>query len=114
MGTDYTAVFGIGYEITPPIDENDESTHRRYLDYIVEDMYDFEKFVTKTSKYKICGTGDILNGNEEDFRCYIFLKEPFDHGEDLTPLKKELVKYCKIMKIEVRSDFGLHGDLRIS
>ena len=113
MGIDYTAIFGIGYKITSPIDENDESTYRQYLDYVIENMYDFGKFIRKTSKYWIDKTGDDVSGDEEDHEWYIFLKEPFENDFNLMKQQEELLEYCNDMKIEIKSKFDLHGGLYI-
>ena len=71
MGVDYTAMFGIGFQIKPPIDENDKTTYRSTLDGEIDNMYDFGKYVCDSSKYRIEEVGDTYEPNP-NIKFYIF------------------------------------------
>lgn len=114
MGIEYKANFGLGFKISPPIDENDKETYRHTLDGLLEDMYDFAKYVKKSSHYVILTVGDIYEPNAK-IEYFIFIKgcHLFEFGYDLTEAVKELEKYCKNTNIKTIGKFGLYGELFI-
>jgi hypothetical protein len=114
MSINYDAIYGLGYQIECPIDENNEDTYRYTLDGLMRDMFDFSKYVRSSSKYYLTETGDTFDTEETEW--YIFLKEGFPKypDVDLTDAVKKLTEYCQEMKFNIIGKFGLHGGLRIS
>lgn len=111
MGVDYESIFGIGYEIDIPIEE-DESTYRLTPDgRLIEDMYDFSQYVRESSRYWLAETGNIYEC-EPEMKWYIFIKES-NFSPDLTEEKEKLDKYCQEMHIRTRGEFGLYGGMLI-
>lgn len=111
MGVDFSAHFGLGYKIECPIDEENESTYRGTLDGIMDNMYDFSKYVRSSSKYLLLEVGSIY---ENEMEWYIFIKYPFDYGFDLTKEIEKLTDYCKNMEFKTVGNFGCYGGLYIS
>lgn len=112
MGVDFDANFGLGYKIECPIYENKKETYRETLDGVIEDMYDFKKYVKKSSKYILCEVGDTYDNDETEW--YIFMKHPFEHSFDLTDEVTKMTEYCRNMGIKTIGRFGCYGGLLIS
>jgi hypothetical protein len=111
MGIDYRANFGLGYKIESPINESDENTHRHTPDGVIDNMFDFSRYVRSSSKYLLLETGCAYDDNTD---WYVFIKNPFDCGLDLTKEVEELTEYCKNMGFKTVGQFDCHGGLRIS
>ena len=112
MGIDYTAPFGLGYKIKPRIDEDDENTYMHTPDGVLEDMFDFRRYVSKSSKYIICEIGNRYD--DDDTEYYIFIKNPFDSGYNLEKEIETLDEYCNEMGIDTLSKFDCYGGLCVS
>lgn len=101
MGVDYTAIFGMGYQVAEKVlDEDDDFYMDEFLESLCEDK--FEYFDTGQGSY----TGECN-------QWYVVLKDPLKETLDLTEQKNELLKFLNDNEIDIIGNFGLQGGLLI-
>lgn len=95
MGVDYEAVFGIGVEVEA-VDDEDKETDLgekiERLDY--KDLY----------RYRSAG-------DNYDEKYYIFMKNPFDNGYDITEKVWDFCEWLKDNKVIYKGRVDICGDL---
>lgn len=97
MGVDYSAEFGIGYEVG--VDNIEEECPSDFLDEnLPENVYWFR-------------TGNDWTGN--NIKYFIVLSNPFELGLDLSTVKLELDAVLCKLNIQPESKFGVVGGLSI-
>ena len=104
MGIDYSANYGIGYEVSASedIDETDE----------MEDGLSEYLYCEREEGFDSFEIGSAYTGEIDG--VYLIIKEPFKDGLDLTAAKERLDQEVKRLKLETDSEFGVVGGLYIS
>jgi len=104
MSVDYSANFGIGYEVV----EKEELCGTEELE---EGLLEYLMFnIADGFSYFSIGNDYTCNG----LSCFLVVKTPFENGLNLEWAKEKLDKELERLKLESIGNFGLVGGLRVS
>ena len=104
MGIDYSANYGVGYEV----EEGESIADTEELeDGLIEYLY----CEADSERFESFETGNAYSGEIDG--VYLSIKTPFKDGLDLTSAKAELDKEVERLGLDVVGEFGEIGGLYV-
>lgn len=119
MGVDYTAHYGIGFEVDIPAQGSVEAERIKTGDYqetpigVWHDLNDYLDEQLADSDYLVFSVGKGAYTGAVD-PLYVVIAKPFNEvAKDLRGEQDKLVNYLKSIGVNTKGEFDLHGGLQI-
>lgn len=103
MGQDTSIGFGLGYGVDAKdsiIEDNPDCE----IPYLIESVVD-------SADYLVQSINDGYDTEIEE--TFVYIKEPFKYGNDLTKVKQELLEYLDSVELIPYGEFGVVGGVYI-
>lgn len=104
MSIDYDSLYGIGFKVT-------ESEEISDLDEMADGLLEYLECEMDSDIVDCFQPGNSFSGDEGP--VFLVLKDPFKDGADLTNAKAILEAEADMLKVNIVSDFGLFGGIRV-